>query len=372
MKQSKVAIIHYLPLEFYPPVTNLLELLDENSGIKYIVCSTYDNKGRDSFQNNKYNKIYRSPSVGLRDISIKKLIKILYFSISTCFRLLFFKPDKILYYESYSALPAFLFYLFPYRKAELFIHFHEFFSRNWYLKNPSKYIKYVHRLERNKLFKKAIWISQTNDSRVSLFLKDNPVLKRQKMYVLPNYPRKNWNKVKKYQKEKRDYLRIVYVGSLSIESTYIKEFCDWVIAQKGKVIYDIYSYNLHNDTLKYLNELGCNYINFYDKGIDYKKLPELFCKYDVGVILYKANSENFKYNAPNKLFEYLVCGLQVWYPDKMIGINPYKSKRVISIDFDKLEFNEIPLNNLKNDIYQNAENFTAESALKPLIERFVK
>ena len=66
----------------------------------------------------------------------------------------------------------------------------------------------------------------------------------------------------------------------------------------------------------------------------------MLSNYDVGVILYKPLIDNFKYNAPNKLFEYLVCGLEVWFPGNLLGILPYQKAhplKVFALDFTNLE-----------------------------------
>jgi hypothetical protein len=52
-------------------------------------------------------------------------------------------------------------------------------------------------------------------------------------------------------------------------------------------------------------------------------LPQVLSQYDVGLILYRCRTLNFVYNATNKLFEYLVCGLDVWYPPCMLGLKTY-------------------------------------------------
>ena len=66
----------------------------------------------------------------------------------------------------------------------------------------------------------------------------------------------------------------------------------------------------------------------------------MLAQYDVGVILYRCNTTNYKYNASNKLFEYLACGLEVWYPPQMLGVKPYSQNdvfpRVMEVDYDQL------------------------------------
>ena len=54
----KIALIHLLPLEYYPPVTNLLSIIDKDSSLSVRVFSTHNNKKRKAF-NLRGTKIFR-------------------------------------------------------------------------------------------------------------------------------------------------------------------------------------------------------------------------------------------------------------------------------------------------------------------------
>jgi hypothetical protein len=64
-------------------------------------------------------------------------------------------------------------------------------------------------------------------------------------------------------------------------------------------------------------------------------------RYQIGIILHKGDTLNYVHNAPNKLFEYLVCGLDVWFPNEMQGVYPYERNdafpKVISVDFTRMK-----------------------------------
>jgi hypothetical protein len=57
--------------------------------------------------------------------------------------------------------------------------------------------------------------------------------------------------------------------------------------------------------------------------------------------MYRGNTRNYIYNETNKLFEYLACGLDVWYPKQMLGIKPHArtdiAPRIIELDFERLQ-----------------------------------
>ena len=145
-----------------------------------------------------------------------------------------------------------------------------------------KLVNYFHKLEVNFLFNKSDWISQTNHYRLKLFSEDNPKINLDKLKVLPNYPPKSWAQVYK-PRERPTVLKIIYIGSLSFEGTYIQEFCHWINSQTD-VVFDIFSYNVHEDVKQFFNQFQTSKINFFENGIEYENIANILSSYDVGVI----------------------------------------------------------------------------------------
>lgn len=249
------------------------------------------------------------------DGSLRVLTKYFLFSILTLWQLIRKKPDVVLYYESISAWPVYLYKRFFRRKVKVCIHYHEYMSLLEYDRPGMRLSKANHKLEHSYLYQRAKWISQTNEYRRDLFLKDYPGIAKNVCRILPNYPPKSWQRKRK--EHNVDTVKCVYVGSLSLKDTYVLEFCQWINQQNGKVTFDIYSFNFHKDTLEAVEKLHSPYIHFYKDGVSYSDIPALLDKYDVGLLLYKARTMNFKWNETNKFYEYLVCGLDVWYPKEM-------------------------------------------------------
>ena len=272
-----------------------------------------------------------------------------------------------MYYESYSVYPVFLYMKFFGKATKLYIHYHEYEDRESY-KNGMKLVKYYNELEKKFLYGRASWISQTNKERLHMFASDHPKLPSEVLKIMPNYPPKIWSsQVNGKSKASKDIIRTVYVGSLSLKDTFIREYCDWVLKQNGKVCFHVYAYNLDDDTIEYLSSLNTDYIVFYTKGVEYDEMPALLADYDIGLILYKAHTKNYKHNAPNKLFEYLTCKLLVLYPDVMSGMALYQSDNVIRLNFEQIpSFNEIKkyFSN-KTDL---KSSYNAKTALQPLID----
>jgi hypothetical protein len=359
-----------MPLEYYPPITNLLQILGQQA-VKLGVWSTQNIKHRDNYVNNNLAFIKRNSFPKVKEPVIVRLLKYMSFNWQCFFGLIRFKPDMVVYYESYSAFPICLYYLTFGRNKSYFIHYHEYESPEAY-NNGMRLVKYYHILEKRYLYPVAQWISQTNQDRLQLFRNDHPSVKSYQLHVMPNYPPANWwsrHKTTQYQVD--SIIKTVYVGSLSLKDTFIEEYCNWVLAQNGKVHFDVFAYNLHKDTIVYLNDLKSPYINFYSKGIAYDSLPDVLVNYDIGLILYKAHTENYQYNAPNKLFEYLACGLGVLYPDVMLGIKPYESHSIKSVNFAKLQDIDVLFKVYQANKNQNL-TYTAECAYEDFITYLLK
>ena len=65
---KKLAIVHYLPLEYYPPVTNLIDYLAyerKNEFDKISIYSSHNVKGRKKYQvsSSKYQDVITSYSI---------------------------------------------------------------------------------------------------------------------------------------------------------------------------------------------------------------------------------------------------------------------------------------------------------------------
>lgn len=152
---------------------------------------------------------------------------------------------------------------------------------------------------------------------------------------------------------------------------YTIEFAEFILSRQGNFRWHIYSYNLTKDAASYLEGLNSPWIKLFG-GVNYEALPAILQNYDIGVILYKGHIPNYIHNAPNKLFEYLACGLEVWYPDVMEGINSFKAETneaaVTALDFKKLsQFNWQPVV-IKPMSVRGAVAYTCEIALDPLVK----
>ena len=107
--------------------------------------------------------------------------------------------------------------------------------------------RWFHRLEKSWLYPVAELISQTNESRVKLFLEDHPEVDPSKMAIVPNYPPLAWWEGENHAWSGGELglrpLRYVYVGALSRADTFIEEAVTWIrnLGREAATL-DIFSY----------------------------------------------------------------------------------------------------------------------------------
>jgi hypothetical protein len=243
-------------------------------------------------------------------------------------------------------------------KAKVHIHNHEYTSPKE-IKNSSLYFKELHALEK-KLFITCESISHTNEDRMELFLMDYSFINPSKGIIAPNYPPSNWYDFAKSNKKENTtgITRLVHVGALSLETMYVEKMVEWVINQKGLFTLDFYTDNITNDARKYIERLQNKHIQLND-SINYFELPKVLIHYDIGLTLYNGHIPNYVFNVPNKVLEYLACGLEVWYPNELIStqkfIKEYRINGCRNIDFQTKE--TINLKIIKDlKIYNTSEN----------------
>jgi len=369
MAKGKIHFIfHFRPLENYPPIQNLLAFLNRSEEIEKVCCfSTVGQLKRIGF--GKKVKIYRWGILGSTKIGLW-LTYLIYNLFSISF-LIFRRPSIVLYFESLSAFPVYFYKRFVNPNLNVFIHYHEYISVEDY-KKASPIVRFYHAKEKF-LYPKAVWISHTNQVRLSKFLADeklnyDPDIHR----IMPNYPSQKWVQTNKKWKS-GETLKMIFVGYTATQvGSYLKELVDY-LAQTG-ISTELSLYCLQEN--EFLDNLEGKYgdLNVVKKkAIPNSDLPQVLTQHHIGLILYKAKSLNYIHNAPNKLFEYLSCGLDVWYPEEMQGIYPYDSNiqpKVLRLDFKQLvKYNIKEL--ISETETQNKFTYFAENVYKVFLKHFL-
>lgn len=368
-----VIIIHFQPLELYPPVMNLLDFMyQQHSSKKVVVLTNSTNADVSRFTINNNNIVIKRLSKFESKQSVfKRCLNYLTFYSICLLTLIKKRPAAILYFETLSSYPVWIYKKFIAKRVPVFIHYHEYTSPLEY-KTGMRLNRFFHEKEK-WLYPRAVWISHTNEQRLKFFLQDEGIEGKVPAFVLPNFPNGKWKNKK--QRNKGLPIRIVYVGALSLKTMYLEAFIQWVLKNKAKVSFDIYSNNIEEDAQNFIKKIKEEAIKLHG-GVPYQQLPTILKKYDVGVILYNGHIPNYIFNAPNKLFEYLACGLDVWAPSIMVGCSQYFTNgsfpKVIPINFSvPISFDPEIGFNTNGCIYKEPV-FYCENVLPPLMQALVK
>ena len=302
--------------------------------------------------------------------AISRALHYFRFNLNTLWRLFRTRPGTVIYFESISAFPAFVYKRCINRRSRLFIHYHEYMTPQEY-EGGMRMVKWFHRLER-RLYKQASWISHTNAGRMERFvtdLEDVPIPNR---HILPNYPPKSW--LSDHRRSSGQTIRAVYIGSLSLDTMYTREFAGWVLGQQGRVRWDIYSFNITPEAAAFIGSLPPHLVKLHP-AVNYPDIPGVLKQYDLGIILYTGHIPNWVDNAPNKLFEYLACGLDVWVPLNMTGSLPYVTRgtwpKVSAVDFTRLDRLDPVAVMDKTALTWSQPSFFCEEIYPPLWNRMV-
>jgi hypothetical protein len=361
LKKVDVVVVHFQPLEGYPPVMNVIQsLVYENISSAIITTGS----AKDWFNP---NGVWFFKLGSYHGNSIKRYLCYLKFNVIGLFKLLNLNPSCVICYETVSIGPVYIYKLLK-RETRVFIHYHEYESVSEKA-SFSWYQKFLGKLE-SKLLKDLSWLSHTNSDRLNKFKIDNTDLESAKCRVFPNYPSENFipNSTKEFERKVATrILKIVQVGSLAGDGTFIYQFIDWVIGQGGNVEFDIYSQNVNLEIMNYVNTTNSPYIRIL-RAIPYSDLPNVLINYDVGVVLYKGDLENVIYCLPNKVNEYLACGLNVWYSDVLVTTQTFSKENpdypLFAVDFSQGIQMEVPL--ISNEPFEYRH--WHEDAVKPLMD----
>jgi hypothetical protein len=317
-------------------------------------------------------QLHRSTFPGAGQSAAVRLLQVLRLCITILFGLLQSRAEAVLYFEPHSA-PAVFLYLLWNRSARLFVHYHEYRELSHFRDRGNAIARLGHWLESQWLFRRCEWISHTNADRVRMFLEDHPCVSSTLVHAIPNYPPPDWlSRVPIKCQTPSQILRLVYVGAVSLNDTFIREIVGWVAKYKNhRVQLDIYAGNTASSARDYLQNLQSPAVRFFPGGVPYGHLPEILANYDVGLVLYRGTTRNYIYNAPNKLFEYLICGLDVWYPRQMLGVRPVaaelRHQQVLELDFEQPEMLDAILEQPRRQPMREWRH-TCKDALQPLCQ----
>ena len=367
----KIGYLHNLPLEYYPPATNFLDIAGSLKDVSVHAYSTTNRKDRATYSN-VFVEITRRSSPNPSASSLWRLLVAMWWHVTTAISLWKTKPDIVFYVEPHSAIAAWIYFKLFRGNARLFIHHHELYEQVNFSRPGMRLPKLGRKLERSDLFQRAVWISQTNKDRIRLAQAELQDFTMGDWHILPNYPCRDWGRTSVLKEINHHRpLRLVYVGSASFRDTYIREIVEWVANSPESFSLHIVGYNVASEVWAWLDSKAFSNVSCNDRGCDYERLPNTLKQADVGLVLYKGTTSNFVYNVPNKVIEYLRCGLEVWYPKEMKSIRTFGDEvlaPLTELDFTSLNNTQVAELHSRHNSDFDFQNFTAEKAFAPLFD----
>jgi hypothetical protein len=334
----RIAYLHVLPLEYYPPARNALTLMGRRPGWQVRAWSSRNRRGLPAWEQSGV-QVTRPADAAPRSMLPLRVAGYVAWHLRAAAGIAAWRPDALISVEPHSALAAWMYYHIYRGRAPLFIHHHEYYAQQDLLRPGMRLLRSTGKLERGDLFARAVWVSETNEERMRLLREWNPRITADAARILPNYPLEEWiGKAAALQaRAPSGKIRLVYVGSASFEDTFIREAVTWVASHPDSASLHVSGNNIQKEVWDWLHALGSPNITFDSSGCDYSELPDLLTQFDVGLVLYKGNTLNFVHNVPNKAIEYLACGLDVWYPPEMQGMRRFHERfpgeRLLQVDF---------------------------------------
>jgi hypothetical protein len=258
---SSLVIVHFQPLEKYPPVVNFIRFVqqqpDYQKELHVITTHSGDGKALINFPGVQVHRVVKWKNRN----RIQRLLFYVFFNIKSLWLLLKYRPHKLLYYETLSAFGPWIYKKWINKKSSLYIHYHEYTSVQEY-KTGMALNRWLHEKEK-QLYPVASWISHTNDDRMKFFLKDIGAPLSLPAYILPNYPFSTWKDIASTVKRNGDQrIAFVYVGALSMQTMHTQQMAEFLAAHKDKCYWDIYSDNHTSEAIGFLKALNAPNIFF--------------------------------------------------------------------------------------------------------------
>ena len=279
-KSKILVIVHYAPVDLYPPVQNLIsELVGEpNLEVRLITGYPY----LSDFVN------VRSPR-GWFAYERFPWLHHLWWFFTLWKKAWVWKHEKWLLYEanSYPALLALA------SERDIWLHFHEYRRP----KNPESILERWYETRIRSFLHKTYRVSHVTDARIKLLKEELGQSSDVKFERMWNCPRFQWadGALKSDELPKT----IVVVGALG-KSCWASEVIE-SMKKQNKYTLHVYGKDSFTSTER---------VQF--KGwVNYSELPSVLERYRVGLVWYNGNSTNVKTSISNKIFEYLHSGLHV-------------------------------------------------------------
>jgi len=140
---------------------------------------------------------------------------------------------------------------------------------------------------------------------------------------------------------------------------YLEEVLRLVSNQPNELELTLFSQDVSSSAINLISQYESETI-VLKSAIDYIELPQELVKYDIGLVLYKGHSPNFIYNVPNKVHEYLHCGLKVLGDICLVSTSKLDYKQILLLPFCSME-----------DTFFKIQELMTEARYVPTIEKSI-
>jgi hypothetical protein len=156
--------------------------------------------------------------------------------------------------------------------------------------------------------------------------------------VYPNLPPQHW--WHKFGQHKKLWdggvIKLVYVGVLDTDTMYLEQVLRWVRQNQDNLELTIYCHQMTESAALLVTQYSGSNV-YHKSAINYYYLPNELVNYDIGLVLYNGHIQNYIYNVPNKVHEYLDCGLKVISDPVIISLQKLQCPDIFFVDFRKLD-----------------------------------
>lgn len=308
----KTELITISSFQGLPPVKNFFEIFI-NNGETFVIQNTIDNFDNFLLKATKHktiNEFKSSQNFNSQNIfnKILKYIIVSKYIIIQSVKIKIKSTERNIY--TIDLFSLYISIIFKQKKDKIIYHQFEIIEPN----SLNKTDKIIFILLQKKISKiDLIIIPEIN--RSMYFQKIFPNCEMSQIMVIPNT---NNNIIPKYTKNKNKKFRITHVGSVGIDhhiNSLLNGFVTLPISKFELLFVGI----LDNEVKKIINNYKLPNVKIIDQ-VKQKELDEIYKNTDVGIILYKDVGLNYKFCAPNKLYEYWSFGIPV-IGDNLPGLN---------------------------------------------------
>lgn len=233
---------------------------------------------------------------------INKIMNRAVFGLKTIFAIWKFKPD-IIHANDFDTL--FISKISNYKRAKIIFDAHEIYSKNSFI-NTQKWLSLlVQVMEKNFLKKKCDFITVSNSAKQYYIENGYPI----EPVVVTNVPilKDNSN----YNFDNSNSFKVIYQGQIVKDRGYEEFVMSSKLLEDSNIELVVRGFGLvKNDLIEMKIEESLNNLRIEDP-VEYEELVESLTNNNLGVVLTKPISDNYKYTVSNKIFEYIHAGLPV-------------------------------------------------------------